>query len=71
MINLAYALDDDRLIEKIEQLETENKKLKEAIKALIDNYSHVLWNDVELKWKNITKIMINWKEYDLWCKIEF
>ena len=28
MINLARALDDERLIEKIEQLEEENKKLK-------------------------------------------
>lgn len=29
MINLARALDDERLIEKIDELEEENKKLKE------------------------------------------
>ena len=34
MINLARALDDERLIEKIEQLEEENRKLKEENEEL-------------------------------------
>ena len=34
MINLAKALDDERLIEKIEQLEEENKNLKEKVRFL-------------------------------------
>ena len=40
MINLARALDDERLIEKIEQLEEENKKLKSDLafeRTMLDN----------------------------------
>lgn len=44
MINLARALDDERLIEKIEQLEEENKKLNIKVASL----------EWEIKWLNYT-----------------
>lgn len=42
MINLARALDDERLIEKIEQLEEENRDLVEKIEKL-------LWEKIKLE----------------------
>ena len=54
MINLARALDDERLIEKIEQLEEENKKLKEETKQDIQ--------DINSRYKESEKLKIQLAE---------
>jgi hypothetical protein len=49
----------------------ENQKLKRAMKALLKNqFQFWNWSGDSIEWKNVTKLQIDWKEYDLWCKIE-
>ena len=56
---------------EITELEMENQKLKRAMKAFLKNqFQFWNWSGDSIEWKNVTKLQIDWKEYDLWCKIE-
>ena len=65
MINLARALDDERLIEKIEQLEKENKNLRDYADNLDSENDNQAIEIEELKKenKNLTKCNLNLQEW--------
>ena len=70
MINLARALDDERLIEKIEQLEEENKKLKKYYdrdkEELMESCYSLAKERDELREENKTlKDKVNHLEFDV------